>query len=202
MEFRSADHSIHNINYEISFAKRNTSLKVNAVFPTRMPYKVKLRKANLLGTNLIVETLREITNNFVATSNLKPLGKSTRLQKTLSERHGAANSRIPQDLAFNRVVLGTAYIRPFITLGEVAHPSKTSNSCKREYKAGQTAPTKANTYTTASRAEIRDDHSECNRANGTGSSNPQQSVKAPIVTEMPENHGGRYFVRRKTMVAM
>ena len=95
--------------------------------------KVRLRKFNPQSTNLVMETLREITNNFAATSIINPFRKSTRLQKTLSVQHGAASSQIPQDPAFNRAVLGTGYIRPSNTLGVVTHASKTGNPCKREY---------------------------------------------------------------------
>ena len=49
--------------------------------------KVRLRKFDLLNTNLVVETLREITNNFAATKIVKSLSKHTQLQKTISVRH-------------------------------------------------------------------------------------------------------------------
>ena len=54
----------------------------------------------------------------------------------ISVRHGAVSSQIPKNPAFNRAILGSAYIRSSNTLGEVAHSSKTGVFCKREYNAG------------------------------------------------------------------
>ena len=82
------------------------------------------------------------------------------------------SSQIPQDPAFNRAVLGTSYIRPSNTSGEVAHLSRIGNPCNREYNVGHATPTKANTCMTTGRAEMRNGH-RCNRGNGTRSANPE-----------------------------
>ena len=57
---------------------------------------MRLRKFSLLNTNLVVETLRKITNNFVAAKIVKWLSKHTQLQKTISVRHDVVSSPIPQ----------------------------------------------------------------------------------------------------------
>ena len=146
-----------------------------------------------------METFREVTKHFGLIKIVISLIKQSWLQKTISVRHGAAGSRITQEPTFNWTVLGTGYIGPSNKRGEVANPSEASNSCKREHNAGHTASTKANTRT---RAEIWNDYRRCNRANRTGSSNPQQSVEASMGIEMPRNHGGRCLVWRKTMAPM